>query len=432
MDGYKKTKRKVLTRRGVVWLGQTCNLRCHFCYFLNRIDDHNHPEHAFMPLEKAKKICQVLASYYGNCAVDLQGGEPTLYRHIMDLVAFCRGIGLLPTLITNALVIHNLEYCSRLRDAGIRDLLVSVQGIGGTYDEIVGVKNAYNRHVKGLENISKAGIPVRFNCVLSKKVLPQLEQIAELALACRARVVNFIAFNPFEDQRIEGNRNKENVPRYREVAEYLGDAIDKLEEAGVETNVRYFPLCILPEKYRKNVYDFQQLPNDIHEWDLASWTWTSLSPQRLSTGEPSRPVRLEDYTYTQVEYSGPWSYLAGVAKKVVHRYPRLRQPAEQVNRLISFAAHPLERLKNQAADSETLYRRNAMMRASRHCRYDYSKTCHHCAAREICDGFHGDYAQIFGVEEAQPIEHYELIKDPKFFIQHQEKIVDEHDYQWAL
>ena len=33
------TTRRTLSKRGVLWLGQTCNLRCYFCYFLNRIAD---------------------------------------------------------------------------------------------------------------------------------------------------------------------------------------------------------------------------------------------------------------------------------------------------------------------------------------------------------------------------------------------------------
>ena len=37
--GLPKTKKRVLARRGVLWLGQTCNLRCYFCYFVNRIAD---------------------------------------------------------------------------------------------------------------------------------------------------------------------------------------------------------------------------------------------------------------------------------------------------------------------------------------------------------------------------------------------------------
>ena len=76
----KKTTRRVLTRRGVVWLGQTCNQRCYFCYFINRIEDHKHPEHAFMSLDKARRIMDTLRHFYGNRSVDIQGGEPTVHR----------------------------------------------------------------------------------------------------------------------------------------------------------------------------------------------------------------------------------------------------------------------------------------------------------------------------------------------------------------
>ena len=57
---HEKTRKRTLSRRGVMWLCQTCNLRCYFCYFLNRIEDTDHPEHSFMTLEKAKKIAHTL------------------------------------------------------------------------------------------------------------------------------------------------------------------------------------------------------------------------------------------------------------------------------------------------------------------------------------------------------------------------------------
>src|ERR1043166_8122337 len=86
-DTYLRTREKLLTRRGVLWLGQTCNLRCHFCYFLDRIEQKDHPEHPFMDLDKAKAICHALRFRYGNTSVDIQGGEPTIWRHIEELVA---------------------------------------------------------------------------------------------------------------------------------------------------------------------------------------------------------------------------------------------------------------------------------------------------------------------------------------------------------
>ena len=44
--------------------------------------------------------------------------------------------------------------------------------------------------------------------------------------------------------------------------------------------------------------------------------------------------------------------------------------------------------------------------------------------KAICDGFHGDYASLFGSEEAQPIHIGRKITDPLHYIGHQVKIYE--------
>ena len=289
---FRLTTERTLTKRGVIWLGQTCNLRCQFCYFVDRVKSADHPEHPFMYLEKAKKICKTLVDVYENNAVDIQGGEPTIYKDIFALIRYCNEIGLKPTLITNALVLDDIDICHKFKDAGIRDFLISVHGLGKTYNTLVGKNNAHVRQMKALRNLQELGIPFRFNCVLAKPVLKQLPLIAELAVKTGCLVVNFIAFNPFEDQSQGGKRSDVNVPLYTDVKSKLTGALDILDNAGIDANVRYFPLCMVEERHRKSVYDFQQLSYDHHEWDYASWAWTGLQPQRMKEGEPTDPVKL--------------------------------------------------------------------------------------------------------------------------------------------
>jgi len=117
---YALTNYRALCRRGVLWIGQTCNLRCHFCYFLDKIMDRNHPEHDFFELDKLKAMCKTLVDVYGNNSVDIQGGEPTIYRHITQLIHYCNEIGLKPTLITNGQVLANPENGPRIA-AWLRD-----------------------------------------------------------------------------------------------------------------------------------------------------------------------------------------------------------------------------------------------------------------------------------------------------------------------
>jgi len=432
MNKCQNTQHRVITRRGVIWLGQTCNLHCHFCYFLDRIKSQNHPEHPFMSLEKAKEICRTLVDVYGNNAIDIQGGEPTIYSDIHALVRYCREIGLLPTLITNALVLANKDACINLKNAGVRDLLVSVHGLGDIFDDIVGVKGAHEKQMRALQNLIDIGIPFRFNCVLSKKALPQLADIARLAVSKGARVVNFIAFNPFEDQRKEGKRSDSNVPRYSDVSGPLTEALDILVGSNIEVNVRYFPFCMLPERHWKSIYNFQQLSYDIHEWDYASWSWTGMRQQRMRDGDPSAVISLKEATYTPVKYPGFLQSVAESLHKALSAYPRLLSGAELINRKISSLVQGPDKALSGTDHREQLYGANARLRAESHCGYIYAQSCQECSLQKICDGFHGDYATMFGADEANAKVLSECIIDPKEFISSQLKIVEEEDYDWAL
>lgn len=393
---FTKTTKRVLTRRGVVWLGQTCNLRCRFCYFQSRIEAKDHPEHPFMSLDKAKRIADTLRHHYDNNAIDIQGGEPTIFPGIEELCQHCATLGLHPTLITNAMVLANRDACVRLRDTGVRDLLISIHGLGENYDHVVGFPGAHVKQMRALEHCMAIGLPFRFNCVLTKSTLPHLGDVASLAISTGARVVNFIAFNPFEDQQ-KGERSHEDVAAYSEVSRALVPAMSMLNDAGVEVNVRYFPLCQVPEQYRKHLYNFQQLPFDLHEWDYASWSWTDMKPQRMRDGELSPLISLREANFRSPMFKHQPNYLHDPAITKVEEC-----------------------------------RHSAFIRAREHCGYRYAPACGTCDLNAICDGFHGDYAAFFGFSEASPVKMEAPVDDPRHYIAQQHKIVEFEDQSWAI
>ncbi len=414
----KKTKNRVLTRRGVMWLGQTCNQRCYFCYFYSRIMDGDHPEHDFMDIDKAKRICKTLREYYGNTAIDIQGGEPTIYAEIFELIRYCRDIGLYPTLITNGLVLGRPGMLEKYRDAGIRDFLVSLHGIGPIHDEVVGVPGAYEKIVRAIEGMCEIGIPFRFNCTMSKPVVPVIPIVARKAIEYGAYAVNYIAFNPFGDQE-QGLRTRENVAPYSEIMPKLTEAIDTLEAAGIEANVRYLPLCMAAERHRKNFYNYQQLPYDTHEWDYESWLWTMLPSQMMKSGDTFPPFPLGVGAH-RIYSSRGIAMLDRLAK------------GELKIRLKFVAQRVLARIEKAIRGKKVLCGEEAKVRADLDCHYRYHEACSRCSAKGICDGFHGDYAEMFGTSEAIPITNVPATDDPLFYIRDQEKTVEEEDKDWAL
>ena len=418
---YRPSRARKITRRGILWLGQTCNLRCHFCYFLDRIEDESHPQHAFMSLDKAKRICKTLVDYYGNNSIDIQGGEPTLYPPIYDLVEYCAEIGLSPTLITNAIALSKYDNVVHYREAGIRDFLISVQGLGEVYDRIVGRPGGHVWQMKALRNLQQAGVPFRFNTVLSKAALPQLMDISRLAVATGAGVVNFLGFNPFNDQAT-GKRSAENVPHYNEIRAPLESAMDYLEDQGVEVNVRYLPLCLVSERHRANAYGFRQLPYDLHENDYASWSWTDLPAQRTSKSELTPPFGLG----RRLELGAIRAPLRSIDRK----FPALGNGLHLVKQAIERRRANRTRLGTDAGELESMYQQDGEVRAREYTGYGHVSPCRQCSLRPICDGVYGDYAEMFGIDGLQPVQLEKQAIDPQHYTRRQFKVIHPLDRDW--
>jgi hypothetical protein len=430
---FEKTKKRTVTRRGVMWLGQTCDARCYFCYFLDRIADNHHAEHAFMTMEKAKEICHTLRYTYGHTSIDIQGGEPTIYPPILELIQYCNEIGLYPTLITNGLSLAKPGRLEKFKEAGVRDFLVSLHGLGETHDEVVCRKGASAKIITAIERMVELDIPFRFNCTMSKPVVAQLPDIARKAVEYGANAVNFIAFNPFGDQ--EGKRTADGVASYTEIKPYLTEAMDILDDHGIECNVRYLPICIAEPRHRKNFYNMQQLTYDHHEWNYESWLWTMMQPQMMKEG-PTAPAGLIGVGAGRM-YRGPLKVpgdekvyygavdVPGRIRDIYHKHKVLGPMAMT-------AQHAASKVMQAVKGKEALLRTEAKVRAAVDCQYKYEPTCAECACKNICDGFHGDYAEFFGTGEASPITDMPPTDDPLYFIREQEKIVEEEDKHWAL
>ncbi len=371
-----------------------------------------------MTLEKASRIADTLRFFYGNQSVDIQGGEPTVHKEILALIRHCHDIGLFPTLITNGLLLSKPGAVAPYQEAGLRDFLVSLHGTGDIHDEVVGVKGAYGKISAALAQMQDASIPVRLNCTMSKPVVPVLKQVAEQAIRYGALAMNYIAFNPFNDQ-VTGHRRTDTVARYADIMPILTDAIDMLEAAGIEVNVRYLPLCLAEERHRKNFYNYQQLSYDLHEWDYQSWLWSMMPTQMMRDGNPTPPFKM------------------GVGARRIYTSDPMRMRDNYERHPVRMGAkyklqHMLATAQQLLRGRRAMYREEAMVRAARDCGYTYGPACAQCAANGICDGFHGDYADFFGTDEARPLQDMAATTDPCAFIREQEKVVLAEDRQWAL
>ena len=258
-----RSERRVsITRKGVLYVGFPCNIKCKFCYYSYNESKEWHP------LDECKRDASLFKEKYGNQFVDITGGEPTIYPHIYELLDFCNKIDLKPTLITNVQALAKDERVKQFKDHGVYDFLCSVHALDDTYNSIIQSRHGWKNLTEGIENINKYDIPWRANCTMTRLNMDQLKSIAQWVKDRNARIINFINFNPFEEWRTKMDIDFQ--ARHSEIGPCLVEALEHCDRIGLEANVRYFPFCHM-RGHEEKCINFQQLSYDPNEWDFCSW-----------------------------------------------------------------------------------------------------------------------------------------------------------------
>jgi hypothetical protein len=123
-----RTSRQVLGRRigiGCVALEitQRCNLDCTLCYLSDLSESIPDP-----PMEELKRRADMIVEEWGpNTNVQITGGDPTLRKReeLVEIVRYCRSIGLLPALFTNGILARR-DLLEELASVGLVDVAFHV------------------------------------------------------------------------------------------------------------------------------------------------------------------------------------------------------------------------------------------------------------------------------------------------------------------
>lgn len=207
-----------------------------------------------------------------------------------------------------------------------------------------------------------------------------------------------------------------------------------LAGAQIESNVRYVPHCMVEDRHRQSVYHFQQLFYDQREWDLNSWAWTTLPPQREAIGPLSPPISLSSLSW--------WVWLNGLLARLLPKRTGAREMLSvkrlvndrRFRRVLYWIQGLVPRAPIEASDATKarIYSAVARLHAEVDCRSVYAAACDTCAARPICTGIYREYDELFGSGEAASIRALQPIADPLHYIRHQSKLVEKEDETWAL
>jgi radical SAM protein with 4Fe4S-binding SPASM domain len=139
-----------------------CNLTCAHC----SVDSGRTP-YAELPVAQWKAVIDHAVAM-GCEYFDLTGGEPVLYPEVDRIIRHVSALGRHLELQTNGLYLTT-EKLGRLHAAGLRDLVISLDGERATHDRMRGRTGAFDETLAGIRRAVEWGFSVRVTRVIARE-----------------------------------------------------------------------------------------------------------------------------------------------------------------------------------------------------------------------------------------------------------------------
>lgn len=158
-----------------------CNLTCIYCSYAStpgKDEPALEPDVVHGLLDEAARL--------GTKVIHFSGGEPVIRRDMPELIAHGASLGFKMRMHSNGALLSGSKL-DELREAGLRQVLVSLDGLSEDHDFHRNKRGLYPKTIRGIENAAARGFNVRVNAVattLNVGVIPRLVPlVSELGAA---------------------------------------------------------------------------------------------------------------------------------------------------------------------------------------------------------------------------------------------------------
>ena len=174
-------------------LTERCNLRCRHCYQgRGKVREMTAGE-VKREIDGGTQMFQAWEEEHGirvSPSIHFTGGEPFLYRGLLDVIAYSKAKSYGVAMMTNGCLITK-ERAKKVSHLGISDIQVSLEGPPVLHASIRG-RGSFHAAAKGVEHLVAAGNRVSANVTLSRLNVDKIEETVDVA---RAMGFNGIGFS---------------------------------------------------------------------------------------------------------------------------------------------------------------------------------------------------------------------------------------------
>ena len=114
--------------------------------------------------------------------VTLIGGEAYLRDDWVEIAKAVTGFGMKCGITTGGRGFTK-ERAQQAKDAGIRSVSVSIDGLRETHDTLRGMKGSFDSALESMKNLREAGIIITANTQINRVSLPEIPEVFELLKA---------------------------------------------------------------------------------------------------------------------------------------------------------------------------------------------------------------------------------------------------------
>ena len=235
-------------RRCNITVNRACNLRCQWCYAKGT----GFSSKDNMPIETFKKIVEFLKGTKVK-TVALIGGEPTMYPYLKECIKELKGFNI--SLVTNGILLADLEKCKELISDGITSISLSIKAENeDKYNQLTG-SNLYKKALKAIKNLVKLKAKFSVSYVITNDNIDGVKEMVKRIKKCGCQNFFFSFcrnFNLNQDHNYsEKNNPMELIKKFEELLPWLKKNVKEFKYSVND------PLCLFsPEFLDEYLKDF--------------------------------------------------------------------------------------------------------------------------------------------------------------------------------
>jgi len=233
-------------------VNRSCNFRCKWCY----AKGNGFASEQTLTMELAERLLEIVREM-GIKHITLIGGEPTLWKHLMDFNIKCQRVSIKTTLITNAYRFGNDDYWEQYLQNPNDSVWASLKAFDNdSAMELAKIPNFEVFKVGLRRTVDRFGNGVSFLC--NSFVNGNLVSLARVAYECGAKNIAISPCTPsFSDGKVD-------TVGMLPLGELVASVTSQYEEintlyAGRLTFAIKTPFCIWPKAFIEKLLERKQL-----------------------------------------------------------------------------------------------------------------------------------------------------------------------------